>query len=214
MGSRLTVDVWADVVCPWCYLGEQRLSVAIERSPHAADIELAVHTFQLDPTATARVTPLLEYLSAKFGSSTAEVRAMEERVAGLAAAEGLRYEIDRPVASTFDMLRLVQLGSEHGVGWEFLRAVQAELFGGNADAFEHATLVRVGQAVGIPSGELRDVLATDRYAGAVRADHDEAVSLGARGVPFTVLGERFGIPGAATVDQYARAIDQAWQHLQ
>src|SRR5262245_10120454 len=107
MGSRLMVDVWADVVCPWCYLGEQRLSVAIERSPHAADIELAVHTFQLDPTATARVTPLLEYLAAKFGSSTAEARAMEERVAGLAAAEGLRYEIDRPVASTFDMLRLV-----------------------------------------------------------------------------------------------------------
>jgi predicted DsbA family dithiol-disulfide isomerase len=213
VGSRLTVDVWADVVCPWCYLGEQRLSVAIERSAHAADIELAVHTFQLDPTASARVTPLLEYLSAKFGSSTDEVRAMEERVAGLAAAEGLRYEIDRPAGNTFEMLRLVHLGAERGVGWEYLRAMQAELFGGNADTFGHDTLVRVGEAVGVPAGEIRDVLATDRYAAAVRDDHDAAVSLGARGVPFTVLGERFGIPGAASVDQYARAIDQAWEHL-
>lgn len=211
--TRLTVDVWADVVCPWCYLGEQRLSVAIERSPHAKEIELTIHTFQLDPTATTRVTPILEYLAAKLGASTAQARAMEDQLARQTAAEGLRYEIDRPARNTLDMLRLVHLGAEHGVAWEYLRAMQAEVFGGNFDAYEPGTLVRVGAGLGIPADEIRDVLATDRYADAVRADHDAAVSLGVRGVPFTVLGDRFGIPGAVSVDQYAQAIDQAWEQI-
>ncbi|MFI9836259.1 DsbA family protein [Nonomuraea sp. NPDC051941] len=211
--TRLTIDVWADVLCPWCYLGEQRLSAAIEQSSHANDIELKVHTFQLDPTATMQVTPTLEYLSKKYGVSAAQARSMEEGMAEQAAAEGLRYEVDRPARNTFDLLRLVHLGAEHGVSWEYLRAMQAEVFSGNGAAFEHDTLVRIGVELGIPADEIRDVLATDRYADTVRADHDTAVTLGARGVPFTVLGQRLGIPGAVSIGQYASAIDQAWEQV-
>jgi predicted DsbA family dithiol-disulfide isomerase len=211
--TRLTIDVWADVVCPWCYLGEHRLSTAIEASPHARDIELRVHTFQLDPTAPATVTRTLDYLSVKYGVAPAQARAMEDHVAQQAAAEGLPYAADRPVRNTTDMLRLVHLGAEHGVSWEYLRSMQAELFGGNEDAFAHDTLIRVGEGLGIPGDEIRDVLATDRYADAVRADHEAAVRLGARGVPFTVLGMRLGVPGAVSAGQFAAAIDQAWEHV-
>jgi predicted DsbA family dithiol-disulfide isomerase len=211
--TRLTIDVWADVLCPWCYVGEQRLSTAIEQSSHASDIELKIHTFQLDPTAPTQVTPTLGYLAEKFGASAAQARAMEEGMAKQAAAEGLKYEVDRPARNTFDLLRLVHLGAEYGVAWEYLRAMQAEVFGGNVDAFEPSTVVRIGEGLGIAAEEIRDVLATDRYGDAVRADHDTAVSLGARGVPFTVLGERLGIPGAVSVSQYAQAINQAWQQV-
>jgi len=209
----LTIDVWADVLCPWCYLGEQRLDKAIKRSPHAGEIELKIHTFQLDPTATTEVGPLLDYLAAKFGISEAQARTMEERMAGMAAGDGLAYEVDRPAGSTFDMLRLIQLGSRHGVGWEYLRAMQAEVFGGNFDAYEHGTLIKLGEQLGIPGDEIRDVLASDRYADEVRADHEAAIRLGARGVPFTVLGNRLGIPGAVSGEQYAAAIDQAWEQV-
>jgi len=211
--TRLTIDVWADVVCPWCYVGEERLSAAIAASPHGDDVDLRIHTFQLDPTAPATITSTLDYLAQKYGVAPAQARAMEERVAGLAVADGLPYVVDRPVGSTLDMLRLVHLGTAHGVGWEYLRAMQAELFGGNADAFAHGTLARLGEELGIPGDEIRDVLATDRYADAVRADHDQAVRLGARGVPFTVLGMRLGIPGAVSAGQYADAIDQAWEQV-
>jgi predicted DsbA family dithiol-disulfide isomerase len=119
--------------------------------------------------------------------------------------------VHRPVSSTFDMLRLVHLGAEHGVAWEYLRSMQAEVFSGNFDAFAHDTLIRIGTSLGIPAGEIRDVLATDRYTDAVHADHDAAVNLGARGVPFTVLGNRLGIPGAASLGQYQDAINQAWE---
>ena len=211
--TRLTIDVWADVLCPWCYLGEQRLSTAIAQSPHARDIEVKIHTFELNPTAATQVTPTLDYLTTKYGVATAQARAMEESMARKAAVEGLTYKVDRPARNTLDLLRLVHLGSEHGVGWEYLRAMQAEVFGGNDDAFEPGTLLRIGGQLGIPADEIRDVLATDRYADAVHADREAAVSLGARGVPFTVLGERLGIPGAVSVEQYRQAINQAWAQV-
>jgi predicted DsbA family dithiol-disulfide isomerase len=211
--ARLTIDVWADVLCPWCYLGEQRLSTAIERSPHAGDIDLKVRAFQLDPGAPATVTPTLEYLSRKYGVPAAQARSMEEKMARQAAAEGLEYKVDRPVSSTLGMLRLVKLGDRHGVAWQYLRAMQAEVFGGNFGAFEDATLIRIGEGLGIPGDEIRDVLATGRHADEVRADHAAAVAMGARGVPFTVLGQRLGIPGAVSVSQYADAISQAWDQV-
>lgn len=208
---RLTIDVWVDVICPWCYVGEQRLSTAITQSRHSGDIDLRIHTFQLDPAATTEVTPTLDAMSKKYGVPADRARAMEQQMAEQAAAEGLKYDVDRPARNTLDLLRLVKLGDEHGVGWQYLRVLQAEVFAGNFEAFEHDTVVRLGEQLGIPAGEIRDVLATDRYASEVRDDHEAAVAMGARGVPFTVLGERLGIPGAVSTDQYAAAIDQAWQ---
>ncbi|MEU4160850.1 DsbA family protein [Actinoplanes sp. NPDC026670] len=211
--TRLTIDVWADVLCPWCYIGEHRLARAIAQSPHANDIDLTIHTFELDPAVPATVQPTLDYRTVKYGITRIQARAMETGVAGQAAAEGLPYTLDRPVSNTFAMLRLVHLGNEHGVGWQYMRAMQAELYGGNPDAFGHGTLTVLGERLGLPAEEIRDVLTTDRYSAAVRADHAAAVASGASGVPFTVLGRRLGIPGAATVRQYTAAIDQAWDQL-
>jgi predicted DsbA family dithiol-disulfide isomerase len=211
--TRLTIDVWADVLCPWCYVGEHRLSTAIAQSPHAAGIDLKIHTFELDPSVPTTVQPTLQYRTTKYGVTAAQGRQMEAGVAGQAVAEGLPYVLDRPVRNTFDMLRLVHLGTEHGVGWEYMRAMQTELYGGNPNAFDHDTLTLLGEKLGIPAGEIRDVLATGRYGDAVRADHDAAAALGATGVPFTVLGQRLGIPGAASVREYTAAINQAWQHV-
>lgn len=211
--TRLTIDVWADLVCPWCHLGEARLARAVEQSPHADEIDLRIHTFQLHPNDTKTPVPVVEYLASNHGVSVDQARSMEGQLAQQAAAEGLVYEIDRPAADTLDALRVVQLGIERGLGWQTMRALQEYLFSGNADAFEHEAIVRVASGAGLPAEEVRDVLATDRYADAVRADHDRAVRMGASGVPFTVLGERLGIPGAVSVAQYADAIDQAWEQI-
>jgi predicted DsbA family dithiol-disulfide isomerase len=211
--ARLTIDVWADVLCPWCYVGEHRLSSAVANSSHADEIELKTHTFELDPAIPKTVVPTLSYLSEKYNVPEAQAREMERGMAERAASDGLRYEVDRPASNTFDLLRLIHLGAEYGVSWEYLRAMQSEVFSGNDDAFQHETLVRLGEQLGVPGDEIRDVLATDRYADRVRADHDDAVNLGAQGVPFTVLGGRLGIPGAVSVAEYAAAIDQAWEQV-
>ncbi|WP_234467750.1 DsbA family protein [Streptomyces sp. MBT62] len=210
---QLTIDVWADVLCPWCYIGEHRLSTAVAQSPYADRIEVKMHTWQLDPNVPTQVTWIPEYRVKKFGVTPDQARAMEKDVAGQAAADGLSYVLDRPVRNTLDMLRLVHLGNEHGVGARYMAAMQAELFGGNPDAFGHDTLVRLGGKLGVPAAEIRDVLATDRYRDAVQADHAAAVALGARGVPFTVLGDRFALPGAAGLRQYTDAVARAWKQI-
>lgn len=209
----MTIDVWADVVCPWCYIGEYRLQAAIKQFPHADQIELRIHTFQLDPTSTNEVRPTAEYLADKYNVSIEQARAMDQNAADQAKSDGLKYVLDRPFSSTFDMLRLVHLGKQHGAGWEYMWAMQAELFGGNPDAFEHDTLIRLGEELGIPTDEIKDVLATDRFADTVQHDHNTAIHLGARGVPFTVLANRVGIPGATTIEQYGRAIAHVWEQI-
>ena len=211
--TRLGIDVWSDVVCPFCYLGEHRLAQAIARSPHRDRIDLRIRTFQLDPTLPASPVATLDHLSARHGIPADQARAMENGLAQQAHAEGLAYEVDRPVANTLDMLRLVQLGNTHGAGWEVMRDLRAGVFSANPDAYAPATLIRAVEKHGIPAAEIRAVLDGDKYADVVRADHEQAVRLGARGVPFTVLGERLGIPGAVEADQFLAAINQAWEQI-
>ncbi|MEG3615298.1 DsbA family oxidoreductase [Isoptericola haloaureus] len=211
--TRLEIEVWSDVLCPWCYIGDARLEAAIQDSPQADRIDVKIRTFQLDPDFPAEPTPVVDYLSAKKGLPVEQARQMEDQVADLARAEGLAYAPNHPVQNTLDMLRLVHLGNEHGVGWQYMTAMQAALFSGDPEAFAADTLVRLGTELGIPEDEIRDVLAGDRYADAVRAEHDEAIALGARGVPFTVLGRRLGIPGAVPTEAYGRAIAQAWEQV-
>ncbi len=212
--TRLTIDVWADVICPWCYLGEARLAAAIEQAAHGGDVDLRVHTFQLYPSAPGEPRSVLDHLARKFGVTRARAEAMEDHMAQLARAEGLPYVADRAVSNTLDALRLVHLAEEYGVGWELLRAIQLAFFSDKATAFEHDGLTQMAVAVGVPAAEARVVLASDRYEDAVRADHERAVDLGATGVPFVVLGgNSTGIPGAITTEQYARAIDRAWERL-
>ena len=210
-GKQLVIDVWADVLCPWCYIGEHRLSKAIEASPHSDRIKLNVHTFQIDPHAPQKAISTLEFLSHKVGMPVEQVRPNEEMIARQARQDGLVYHVDRPMKNSFDMLRLVQLGNEFGLGWEYLQAMQSEVFGGNARAFEADVLLRTGMAVGLPKDRIAAVIAGDEFGDAVREDRRSALDLGVTGVPFTLLNRRFGIPGAVGPRQYSEAIEEAWR---
>jgi len=214
--AKLIIDVWADALCPWCYIGEHRLESAVRQFAHAHQVELRMHTFLLDPSLSDETKPTAEYLAEKYNVPVEQARAMDARAAEQAALDGLPYTTDRPVRSTWDMLRLVHLGNAYGysVGWRYMRAMQQELFGGNPDAFAHDTLVRLGEELGIPGQEIRAVLASDRFADAVQQDHNIAVQMGARGVPFTVLARRFAIPGATSTEQYAQVLEHVWEQIQ
>jgi predicted DsbA family dithiol-disulfide isomerase len=210
-GKKLVIDVWADVLCPWCYIGEHRLSKAIESSSHSERIELNVHTFQIDPQAPKEVTPTMDFLARKVGMTVEQVRPNEEMIARQARQDGLVYHVDRPMKNSFDMLRLVQLGNQFGLGWEYMRAMQAEVFGGNQQAFEADTLLRIGVAVGLSEDRISAVISGGEFGRAVREDRRLALDMGVTGVPFTLLNKRFGIPGAVGVTQYSDAIERAWK---
>jgi predicted DsbA family dithiol-disulfide isomerase len=209
-GERLLVEVWSDISCPWCYLGKHRLEQAIAGSPHAGSIDLAFHSFELDPGASTEPRPLLEMLAAKMGVAPEQAAEMDDRVGAMARAEGLPYTSDRVVANSFDLHRVVHLADGSGQGAALLTVLYRDLFGGAANVYDHAYLADTAAGLGIDRERVVAVLDGDEFAEDVRRDIATAAQLGVRGVPFAVLGKRYGIPGATSVEGYAGALEQAW----
>ncbi|MBO3680210.1 DsbA family oxidoreductase [Streptomyces sp. NEAU-YJ-81] len=209
--QRLRIEVWSDVVCPWCYIGKRRLDKALDQFGHADEVEVVWRSFQLDPAHREGVRePVYDALARKTGGSPAQVRAMTGQLAELGAAEGLAYDFDRAVfVNTFDAHRLNQLGRAHGLGSQtHERLMRAHLIEGEVvDDVE--TLVQLGNEVGIPADEARKVLAGDAYAADVLEDTREAQALGASGVPFFVLNRTYGLSGAQPVDTFLSALRKA-----
>jgi predicted DsbA family dithiol-disulfide isomerase len=205
------VEIWSDVVCPWCYIGKRRFERAMAQFGGRYDVSVTWRSFQLNPDQPrgARTTHD-EYLAAKLRTTVEQVRQLNDRVVGLAADEGLAYDFDRyQVINTFDAHRVAHLGKAHG----FDDAVQERFLSAQLEQGEvlddPETLVRLGSEIGIPADEIRDVLAGDAFAGEVQADIDEARALGIGGVPFFVIDRRFGISGAQPAELFLEALTQA-----
>src|SRR5260370_16879247 len=105
----MRVDIWSDVVCPWCYVGKARFEKALSEFPHRDEVGVVYHSFELDPSAVDTGETNIQMLSKKFGMPIAQARQAEEQVAGLARAEGLAYEPERPIGNTFDLHRILPL---------------------------------------------------------------------------------------------------------
>jgi predicted DsbA family dithiol-disulfide isomerase len=198
----IEIEVWADIVCPWCYLGNVRLKKAIERLDGDPAVEVRTRSFELNPEAGATPVDNIDYLVKKFGVSRDEAIAMDTRLAGLAAEESVPYTIGRPSANSFDLHRVVWLAREYELGEQLFDELQFSLFGEGADVFDHEVLVAKSTALGIPEPRVREVLASDAFADFVRADEAQATMIGITGVPFAVINHKYAIPGAASVEQY------------
>ncbi|MFE4828527.1 DsbA family oxidoreductase [Streptomyces sp. NPDC056672] len=208
---RLRIEVWSDIVCPWCYLGKRRLDKALDRFGHAEDVEVVWRSFQLDPTHRDGLRePVYETLARKTGGSPAQLRAMTGQLVALGAEEGLAYDFDRAVSvNTFDAHRLGHLARRHSLGAQMHeRLMRAHLVEGElVDDVE--TLVRLGTDVGVPADKVRQVLAGDAFAADVREDIREAQALGVTGVPFFVLNRAYGVSGAQPVNDLLSALRTA-----
>jgi predicted DsbA family dithiol-disulfide isomerase len=207
----MRVEIWSDVVCPWCYIGKRRFERALERFDGAADVDVEWRSFQLDPTRPTGVRePLDVSLAAKLGGTVEQARAMNARVAGLAAVEGLEYHFETyMVVNTFDAHRVTHVAKSLGLGPQAHEGLlRAQLVEGEV-LDDPTTLARLGAEIGVPDIETRRVLATDAFAADVRADVREAQALGATGVPFFVFDRRYGVVGAQESDVFLRALEAA-----
>ncbi len=208
-GRSIRLDLWSDLGCPWCYLGAARLSRAIESSGRAGRLNLVLRSFELDPDASTRSITIPEMLASKYGGSTADMMLAEDRIRGLAEAEGLAFSAERRHASTFDVHRVQHLAAEHGVGEAFYSALQRGYFAGTADPYDAEVLVSHAARAGVPADQVREVLAGDRFGAEVREDEELARRLGITGVPFLVLDERLAVAGAQGLEVYQRALAMA-----
>jgi predicted DsbA family dithiol-disulfide isomerase len=214
--KSLRVDVWSDLVCPWCAIGNRRLERALEAFPHRDRVEVVWHSFELDPAAPRVLEgDHVEQLAAKYGRTYEQARAMVQRVIDLAAEDGLTLRLLQARAgNTFDGHRLLHFAAERGmepaVRQRFFRGYMTE---GEAIG-DRETLVRLAAEAGLPAEEARQVLDSDRYAQDVRDDEAAAAAIGIGGVPFFILGGRVGVSGAQPVELFGRALEQAWAQQQ
>jgi len=204
----MRIDVWSDIVCPWCYLGKRRLERALAEFEHADRVEVVWRSFQLDPGYPVGTRePVYQSLAKKMGLPLKQVRAMTDRVKALAAEEGLAYDFDRAVmVNTFTAHRLTHLAKAHGLGAEMHeRLMRAQLCEGRV-LDDPETLAELAAEVGVPADEARRVLAGDEYTREVEEDIRQARELGVTGVPFFVFDNAYGIAGAQSSEMLLQAL--------
>jgi predicted DsbA family dithiol-disulfide isomerase len=209
----MRVEIWSDVVCPWCYVGKRRFEQALASFPHRDEVEVVWRSFELDPSAPAeRSGSQAEHLAAKYGLSPQRAQEMLDTMTATAAVDGLDFRFDRMRGgSTFDAHRLLHLAAEHGLQGELKERLLHATFTEGAPVADQETLVALAVEVGLGEDEVRDVLRSSRFADEVRADQRDAQRFGITGVPFFVVDRTYGVSGAQPADVLRSVLDKAWQ---
>jgi predicted DsbA family dithiol-disulfide isomerase len=209
------IEIWSDVVCPWCYIGKRRLESALSGFEHADGVEIVYRSFQLDPAAP-RVPDqtVAEHLGSKYGGGPAAGQQMVDRTEAVAAEEGLLFRLgEAQRANTIDAHRVLHLALEAS-GPVLQSALKEELlaayFMRAENIADHDLLRRTAEKVGLDSAAVDEVLTSDRYADAVEKDIREAAALGATGVPFFVIDRKYGISGAQPAEVFGQVLERAW----
>ena len=211
----MRIEIWSDVVCPWCYIGKRRLEAALATFDHAGDVEILWRSFQLDPSApTEPVETVAESLGRKYGGGPEAGRQMIDRVEAVAAEEGLLFRHHQSLrVNTVDAHRLLHLALETGgpqLQGRLKEALLSAYFVETRNVADHDTLLDIAAGVGLDEVRVKEVLVGTEFADAVEADIREAASLGATGVPFYVVDRKYGISGAQPAEVFAQVLEKAW----
>ena len=207
----MRVDIWSDIVCPWCYLGKRRFERALAAFGDRAEVEVVHRSFQLDPTRPKGQTQKRrEMLMSKYHLTAAQVQTMDVRMEQTAAADGLEYHLgDGVTGNTFDAHRLLHLAGARDRQDATLERFYRAYFTEGRSLFDDDSLRALAVESGLDAVDVAGVLAGDTYAEAVATDIREAQALGANGVPFFVFDNRFGVSGAQATDVFAQVLARA-----
>ncbi len=208
----MRVDIWSDLVCPWCYIGKRRFERALERFPHRDRVQVVYRSFELDPSAPRGHTEdTAARLASKYGMPVAEAKAMMAHVVQTAAGEGLEYQLEGTRSgNTADAHRVVHLAKARGRQDAVIERLYRAYFSDGRSLFDADSLVALAAEAGLDGDEVRDVLESDRYADDKEQDEAAAGAYGVRGVPFVVIDERIGVSGAQPAELFEKALEQAW----
>jgi predicted DsbA family dithiol-disulfide isomerase len=202
----MRIDVWSDVVCPWCYIGKRRFEAAVERFD--GDVEVTWRSFELDPGAPAvREHTATEHLAAKYGMSLEQAEASHAQMTALAAQEGLEYHFELARGgNSFDAHRLIHLAAANGLQDQAMERVMRGYFTEGVAIGDREALIALAAEIGL---DARGTLETDAYTDAVREDEILAQRIGIQGVPFFVLDRRYGVSGAQPTEILVQALEKA-----
>lgn len=208
----MKIDIWSDIVCPFCYLGKRRLETALAQFEHADEVELQWHSFELDRgAAPVSDRPLVDLVAAKYGTTREQAVAQHESMASAATELGLTFNWEHArYGNTFDAHRVVHLAAEQGLADAAHERLMRAYFTDGLAVGDRDVLVRLATEIGLDGDVVREMLESDDYGNHVRSDEATAKMLGIESVPFFVLDRKYGVSGAQPVEVFTQALETAW----
>jgi len=209
----MQVEIWSDVVCPWCYLGKRRFEQALSEFEHRDNVQVVYRSFELDPSAPAgETTPTIERLADKYGMTPLQASQAQREMEQRAAGDGLTFRMaNLRSGNTRDAHRLIQLAKDRGRQADLVERLHRAYFTDEDSVFDHEALTRLAVEAGLDRGDVSDVLASDAYTDHVDTDEAMARAIGASGVPLFVIDRKYGISGAQPAGTITEVLEQAWR---
>jgi protein disulfide-isomerase len=212
--KKLKVEIWSDIMCPFCYIGKRNFEAAMAKFQHAAHIEVEWKSFQLDPgipMGKVQTKSVYEYLADRKGISLEESKEMHQQVVEMAEKAGLKYNFDKAVvANSLLAHRVIQMAKTKGLGDQAEERFFLAYFTQGKDMSDTATLMELGKDIGLKESEVNEALTNDVYAYKITQDIQESGPLGLRGVPYFVLDRKFAISGAQPVSVFTSTLERAY----
>lgn len=211
--ASMNVEIWSDLVCPWCYLGMRRFEHAVQRFPHKADLTIAHRAYLLYPTSPRGTRfDRREMLMKKYRLTGEQADGMNRKMEATAAAEGLEYHLAGGVTgNTFDAHQVVAFARDRGIQPTVLERLYRAFFTERRSIFDRTSLTALAAEAGLDTPEVARVLESDAYAAVVEADLADARALGVNGVPFFVFDRLYAVSGAQPPEVLTDALSQAWE---
>lgn len=208
----MKVEIWSDVMCPFCYIGKRKFEDALSKFENKDQIEVVWKSFELNPSLVTNPDKnLTEYLAESKGWSLDQTRQIQSQVLDMAKEVGLHYDFDKAVvANSFDAHRLIQLAKTKGKGDDAEERLFKAYFIEGKNTGDRETLVQLGTDIGLDSEELSKVLSSDAFADAVQRDKYEANQIGVRGVPYFVFNDKYAVSGAQASETFLGALRQSY----
>ena len=209
----MKVEIWSDVVCPFCYIGKRRFEKALEKFEHKDEVEVVWHSFELDPEREyVPGKTIHQMLAEKKGWTLEQAKEMNDRVSRMAKEVGLTYDFDKAVpANTFNAHRIAHLAAKHKVQARMEELLFSSYFTKGLNIDSEETLAELANEAGINRQEAERVLQSDEYALAVRGDEAEAGQLGITGVPFFVFNRKYAVSGAQAEGIFLQTLNALWK---
>jgi predicted DsbA family dithiol-disulfide isomerase len=208
----MEVEIWSDVVCPWCYLGKKRFERALGGFEHRDKVQVTYRSFELNPAALPGITtPTVDLLAQKYAMTAAQAEQAQRQMEQRAAADGLTFRMSGlRSGNTRDAHRLLHLAKASGLQDQLMERLQQAYFTEQGSIFDHDSLTQLAVEAGLDADDVATVLASDQYGDHVDTDEAMAQVLGATGVPLFVIDRRYGISGAQPAELIAGVLERAW----
>jgi protein disulfide-isomerase len=209
----MKVEIWSDIMCPFCYIGKRHFEAALMEFSHAEKVQMEWKSFQLDPTIPKMEerVDVYQYLADKKGMTLEQSKAMHENVVQMAKNAGLEYNFDRAiVGNSKDAHRLIQFSKTKGLGDEAEEALFKAYFTDGKNMADLNDLIEIGTSIGLDALELSSILESDAFAYEMTQDIQEAQNIGVQGVPFFVFDRKYAVSGAQPVEAFLQTLETAF----